>query len=130
MPCKIAPSAWSLTRPSQCLKSRDHVEKFFIDATLTQLVEIAMECVQQVVDVLVGSLHCRKTAGILASQRFGAGPEEREEEIFPDQRLQCRGAGTHDLRQIDRGPADPGQISLPLRIERQHALADRFVERT
>ena len=32
-----------LRRPHQCLKSGDHVEEFFVDATLAQLVEVAVK---------------------------------------------------------------------------------------
>ena len=89
-----------------------------------------MKLLQQVVDVLVSAFHCRQAARILARQRFGAGPEERDEEILPDKRAQRRGAAAHDLGQVDGRPADFGQILLPLRIERQQPLANRFVERS
>jgi hypothetical protein len=59
-------STWLLPRSNQRLEARDHVEKFFVDATLAQLVEGAAKLLQQIVDVFIRALHCRKAARILA----------------------------------------------------------------
>ena len=44
---------------AQRFEAGDHVEKFLVDATLTQLVECAVEILQQFVDVFIGAFHCR-----------------------------------------------------------------------
>ena len=64
--------------------------------------KVPWSCLQQFVDVLVGALHRRQAACVLARQGFGAGPEERDEEIFADERAQGRGAAAHDLGQVAR----------------------------
>jgi hypothetical protein len=65
---------WLPPRSGQRLESGDHVEKFLVDATLTQTVECATEILQQLVDVFVGAFHCCQAARIFARQWFGAIP--------------------------------------------------------
>ena len=82
--CIAILSTWLLPRSDQRLEAGDHVEKLLVDAALAQLVEGAVKLLQQVVDVLVGALHCRQAARVLAGQRFRASPEQRDEKIFAD----------------------------------------------
>ena len=65
--------------PGKLLKTGNHIEKFFINAALTQTMKVAMELLQQFVDVLVGTLHRRQAAGVLARQRFRTRPEQGDE---------------------------------------------------
>jgi len=51
---------------------------------------------QQFVDVFVGALHRRQATGVLAGERFGARSEERDEQVFADQRPQGCGAAPED----------------------------------
>ena len=57
------------------LGTRHDIEEFFIDLSLPNTVRTAFEIGKQVVDILVGALHCRQTACILTGKRFRAGPE-------------------------------------------------------
>ena len=66
------------------------VEEFLVDRSLTQAAEGPIQASDQVVDVLLGPLHGRETAGVFGRQRFGARLEERDEEILPDECLQRR----------------------------------------
>src|ERR1700734_1992656 len=113
----------------QRLEAGDHVKELLVDATLTQTVECAMESLQQVVDVSIGTFHRRQPARVLAGEGFGARPEERDEEIFADERPHCRGATAHDFRHVSRLPGELDQPASPGFVEWQQALIDRRVSR-
>jgi hypothetical protein len=63
----------------QRFEARNDVEQFLVDAALTQAMEVAVEVLQQFIDVLIGALHGSQAAGVLAGQRFSARPEQRHE---------------------------------------------------
>src|ERR1700694_3697641 len=75
---------------AQRFEAGDDVEQFLVDATLARTVECRVEVLQQFVDVLVGALHRREAARVLARQRFGARSEQRNEKIFADECAQSR----------------------------------------
>ena len=89
-------------------KSGNDVEQFLVNAALTQLVESAVEILQQFVDIFFGALHRRQAAGVLTGQRLGACPEERDEEILVDERPQRWRRTADDLRQIPCRPGEGG----------------------
>ena len=62
-----------------------HIEEFFVDVALPQLVEFAVETFQQFVDLLLGSLHRRQAARVFAGERFRAGSKQADEKILADQ---------------------------------------------
>ena len=114
---------------AQRFEAGDDVEQLLVDATLAQTMECPVEIVQQFVDVFFGALHGGQPARVLARERFGARPKQRDKKIFADECAQSRGAAAHDFGQGPARPADVGQTLLPLRVERQQPLADRLVER-
>ena len=118
-----------LLLPAQRLEARDDVEQFFVDAALAQLMEGGLQILKQLVDVPVRALHRRQPARVLAREGFGARPEERDEQVFADERTQRRVAAAQHFRRDLGRPADFGESLLPLRIERQQPLTDRLVER-
>ena len=89
--------------------------------------ESAIEFIEQVVNVFLSPLHRRQAAGVLARQRFNAGPEQRDEEIFAQKRVQRRLAARHNLRQVPGRPRQTCQRGVPRRIQRQQTLTDRFI---
>jgi hypothetical protein len=66
----------SFSLHTQRFEAGDDVEEFLVDATLAQLVEGAVEILQQFVDVFIGAFHRRQAARVLAGEGFGARPEE------------------------------------------------------
>jgi hypothetical protein len=102
----------------QRFEAGDHIEQFLVDSTLAQTVKGAVESFQQFVDVLVGSFHGGQAARILACERFGACPEERNEKIFADECSQSR-LGMHDFGLVPGRPANLSQTQLPGRVERE-----------
>jgi len=68
-----------LYRPGKLPETGNHIEQFFINAALAQTMEGAMELLQQVIDVLIGTFHRRQAAGILTRKRFRASPEQGDE---------------------------------------------------
>src|SRR4029077_18977828 len=79
---KIAPC---YLKADKRLEAGDHVEKFLVDATLTQTVKCAVEILQQFVDVPIGAFHRRQAARVLAREGFGTRSEERDEKVFADE---------------------------------------------
>ncbi len=70
----------------QGLKAGNDVEQLLVNSALAQLVEVPIEIFKQFVDVFFGTLHRCQAAGVFTGQRLGACPEERDEEIFVDER--------------------------------------------
>ena len=120
-----------LPRFFQSFKASDHIEEFFVDVSLAQTAELAVKRFEQFIDILLGALHRRQPARVLAGQGFGASAEERDEKIFADEGAERFAAvvGRPDFGEGFGGPRDFGQALLPCGIERQEALAHRFVER-
>ena len=90
---------------------------------------VAVEVLQQFIDVFIGALHRRQAAGIFAREGFGARPEERDEKIFADERSQGRGATAHDLRQVPGRPGKFDQLAPPVFVQRQQSLTDGRINR-
>lgn len=55
------------------LEAGDHVEEFLVNSALTQAMEVAVEVLQQFVNVAVRALHRGQMAGVFAGEGFG-GP--------------------------------------------------------
>ena len=66
----------SFLRYAQRFKAGNDVEQFLVDAALAQAMKCPVELLQQFIDVLVGALHRRQAAGILAGEGLGARPEQ------------------------------------------------------
>ena len=123
--CPSRPLPWL----GQRFEAGNHIEQLLVDAALAQTVEGPVEILQQFVDVLLSPLHRREAAGVLARQGLRTGPEQRDEEVFADQRPQGRAAAADDLGQVSRGPGKPGQPAAPVVVQRQQALADGRIDR-
>ena len=114
----------------QRLEAGDNVKQFLVDAALPQAMEFAVKILKQVINIFVGAFHGSQAARIFAGEGFGAGPKERDEQIFANERAQGRGIAAYDFGKVFGWPADFDHALLPLGVEWQQALADRFVERT
>jgi len=57
-------------------KAGDYIEQFLVDAALAQLMEGPVKLLEQIVDILIGALHCGQTARVFAGEGVGASPEE------------------------------------------------------
>jgi len=62
------------------------------------------------------SFHRHQAARVLARERFGASPEERDKKIFPIVRVESRTARMTSGKFPDGN--DFGETLLPLRVER------------
>ncbi len=60
--------------------------------------ELSIQVVQYAFDVLFGPSHRRKTARVLAGERFGASLEKENKEIPADEGFECRSYTAYNLR--------------------------------
>ncbi len=106
----------------------DNGEQLLVNTALTQTVKGAVQCFQYILDTIFRSLHGRKTTRVLTGKRFGASAEERDKQIFVDQRAQRDGTGARDFRQKLGRPSDRCQLLLPLKVEWKQTLTNWLIE--
>ncbi len=110
----LATSLRAALRPftREQFKAGNDIEELLVDAALAKTVIGPIEALEQVVDVSVRTLHRGQPASVLAGQRLGAGPEERDEEILPNQRVERRGNTPEDIGPASVGPGNFGEALI------------------
>ena len=124
MPCA------SFLLDTQRFEAGDDVEQLLVDAALAQTMECAVEVLQQVVDVLVGALHRRQAARVLAGESDSA--QARKSETKRYSRMSARRVAVVCPMTSGRfpvGQGSPTQLPSPAFVEREQPLADGRIGR-